>query len=483
MEDLFAGSSEEAWEQRLRKIAEEQERRGGEQPDDAASQAAPAAAPHGDKEHRPLADRLRPTTIENFIGQHDLVGPTAPLMQLIRSGRAPSMILWGPPGSGKTTLAQLVAQHTQADFVTLSAVTASVRDVRQVVDAAKSNLKFGRRTILFVDEIHRFSKSQQDAFLPHVESGIVTLIGATTENPSFSVIAPLLSRCRVYILKAHGEEDLLVLLQRGLDRINRDRPPEIPGVTADDTAMRTIARYSDGDARRALGLLELVSSVKHAANDDTAITHADIEAAAQRTLVYDKEGEEHYNIISALHKTIRSSDPHGAAYWMARMLDAGEEPLYVARRLVRMASEDIGLADPFALNHTMEALRTYQALGSPEGELALYQAAIYLAMAPKSNAVYTAANQARAMVRETGSLPVPNHLRNAPTRLMKDAGYSDGYTYDHDAPGHFAPKQGLPDALDGRRLYKPTDQGREKAHRDRLDDLDRRRDEERRERG
>ncbi|MCC6547377.1 replication-associated recombination protein A [Candidatus Sumerlaeota bacterium] len=430
-----------------------------------------------DRERRPLADRLRPRSFADFLGQDDLVGENAPLLKLIKADRIPSMMLWGPPGSGKTTLAQLIAQNANADFVTLSAVTSSVRDVRAVVDTAKVNRKFIRRTILFIDEIHRFNKAQQDAFLPHVESGIITLIGATTENPSFSVISPLLSRCRVFVLKPLTAGNVYTMLEKGLARLNADRDRGEVEVTAEPDALQAIVKLSDGDGRRALGVLEIAASVKVAAGDTTPIAHADVVRVSQRHLIYDKTGEEHYNLISALHKTLRSSDPHGALYWMGRMLAAGEEPLYVARRLVRFASEDVGLADPNALVQAMEGLRAYQALGSPEGELALAQATLYLALCPKSNSVYKAQGAVNAEIAESGSLAVPLEIRNAPTKLMKDLNYGKGYTYDHDAEGGFIPKQGLPDELVGRRFFKPTDKGFEGAAKERMEQWDKERDE------
>lgn len=426
---------------------------------------------------RPLADRMRPRTFADFLGQEALVGENAPLIKLIKADRIPSMMLWGPPGSGKTTLAQLIAQHANADFVTLSAVTSSVRDVRAVVDTAKVNRKFVRRTILFIDEIHRFNKAQQDAFLPHVESGIITLIGATTENPSFSVISPLLSRCRVFVLKPLTPENLHALLEKGVARLNADRDGGGMQVSAEPDALRAIVQLSDGDARRALGMLEIAASVKVAAGDATAITHADVVSVSQRHLIYDKTGEEHYNLISALHKTLRSSDVHGALYWMGRMLAAGEEPLYVARRLVRFASEDVGLADPNALVQAMEGLRAYQALGSPEGELALAQVTAYLALCPKSNAVYKAFGAVNAEIAQSGTLAVPLEIRNAPTKLMKELDYGKGYTYDHDATGNFIPKQGLPDELIGRKFFQPTNNGFEGDAKERMERWDRERDE------
>ncbi len=417
---------------------------------------------------RPLADRLRPRTLEEMLGQEDLLGPDAPLVKLLRAGNVPSMILWGPPGSGKTTLARLVAARSQADLVTLSAVTSSVKDVRAVVDVAKSNRKYQRRTILFIDEIHRFNKAQQDAFLPHVESGTITLVGATTENPSFSVISPLLSRCRVFVLKPLGPEDVRTLLRRGVEELNRTRGKEAPALVCTEEAEAAIVGLSDGDARRALGLLELAESVKRSSGDDTPIEREEIARAAQRHFVYDKTGEEHYNLISALHKTLRSSDPHGAAYWLQRMLAAGEDPRYVARRLIRFASEDVGLADPQALPQTVAAWRAYESLGTPEGELALVQAAVYLAMAPKSNAVYKTQLAVQKEIGESGSLPVPLHLRNAPTGLMKDVGYAEGYTYDHDHEGGFAAKQGLPDEIAKKRFFHPGKEGWEGARAEHL---------------
>jgi putative ATPase len=426
---------------------------------------------------RPLAERMRPQDFDDYLGQEALIGPGAPLRKLIESDRIPSMMFWGPPGSGKTSLARIIAQRVHADFVTLSAVTATLKDVRLVVDQAKVNRKFQRRTILFLDEIHRFNKAQQDGFLPHVESGVLTLIGATTENPGFAVIAPLLSRCRVFVLKAMTPENVARLLERGIDRLNSEKREGEVEVSASQETLQTIVSQSDGDARRALGLLELVASVKRSTADTTPITVEEVGAVAQRQLLYDKTGEEHYNLISALQKTIRSSDPHGASYWLGRMLMAGEDPLYIARRLVRMASEDIGLADPFALNQAMECLRAYQLLGSPEGELALYQCATYLAMAPKSNSVYTTASLVREEIGRSGSLPVPLHLRNAPTKLMKELDYGRGYSYDHDAPEHFVAKQGLPDEIARHHFYTPSNQGRERAHRERLAELDAARDE------
>ncbi|CAN5355972.1 replication-associated recombination protein A [soil metagenome] len=476
MSDLFNSSSnsEEAWAERIRANEE------GNAPPRRSNSGTPKLekreSTEGEWDTRPLAERMRPQAFEDYLGQEALLGPDAPLMKLINADRIPSMMLWGPPGSGKTTLARLIAQRVNADFVTLSAVSANVRDVRSVIDQAKVNKKFQRRTILFIDEIHRFNKAQQDGFLPHVESGVITLIGATTENPSFSIISPLLSRSRVFVLKPLSEDDQLALLKRGVERLNEERRGEDPELVVEDGALPAIVRMSDGDARRALGLLEVSASVKRAAKDATPLTMEDISHISQRQLIYDKTGEEHYNLISALHKTLRSSDPHAAVYWLTRMLMGGEDPLYLARRLVRFASEDVGMADPFAINHAMECMRAYQSLGSPEGEIALVQLTIYLAMAPKSNSAYKAYNTARAEIGESGTLPVPLHIRNAPTKLMKELEYGKGYTYDHDADEGFIAKQGLPDELLGRKFYEPVNVGKEVAMIERLAKWDAARD-------
>ncbi len=448
---------------------------GGDEPQprrDAHEAYSPSLSDEKDGDARPLAERLRPSALGDYLGQEALLGDNGPLLRLIRADRVPSMILWGPPGSGKTTLARLIAQETSRDFITLSAVTSGVRDVRQVIDVAKANRKFRRATILFIDEIHRFNKAQQDGFLPHVEAGLITLIGATTENPSFSVISPLLSRCRVYTLKPLGEEEQLTLLRRGVERLNEEHDDSAAELIVEDTALKAIVALSDGDARRALGLLEIADSLRRDESEPAPVTVEDIRSLSQRQLMYDKSGEEHFNLISALHKTVRSSDPHGALYWLGRMLAAGEDRLYLARRLVRMAVEDIGLADPQALNQTMEALRAYQALGSPEGELALAQATAYLAIAPKSNAVYMASKEVAAEIEKSGTLAVPLSLRNAPTKLMKDLGYSENYSYDHDGEGHFVPKQGLPDEIRDKLFYRPTTEGDEKAIQEKLEKWD-----------
>jgi len=420
----------------------------------------------------PLADRLRPKSFDEFLGQEKLLGTDGPLRRLITGDRVPSMILWGPPGSGKTTLASLIARDTESDFVPLSAVTSGIKEVRQTIDIAKVNRQYARRTILFIDEIHRFNKAQQDAFLPHVENGLITLIGATTENPSFSVIAPLLSRCRVFTLKPLAEEQVITLLRRGLESLNA-MPEQAPLEAAED-ALLAIARLSDGDGRRALGMLEVTADVTRTAGA-TVIARETVLDVLQRHLMYDRSGEEHYNTISALHKTLRSSDPHAAAYWCERMLAAGEDPRFVLRRLIRAAGEDIGLADSGAIVRAMACYQAYERLGSPEGDIFVTQLAIDLATCPKSNAVYRAHKAVRARIAETGTLPVPLHLRNAPSGLMKSEGYGKGYEYDHDAQDGFIPKQGLPDDLLGTAFYVPTRNGREAAIADRLKEWDERR--------
>ena len=429
--------------------------------------ATPAAA-------QPLAQRMRPASLDEIVGQPHLLAPGRALRRSIESDHVPSMILWGPPGSGKTTLASVIAQTTQARFVPLSAVTAGVADLRRVVDdAAKLLRATGRRTILFIDEIHRFSKSQQDAILPHVERGTVTLIGATTENPSFEVNAALLSRSRVYTLRALTDDDILVLLRRALT--DETRGLGARQLTVTDDALAYLAGLANGDARSALNALELAASVAQAQPDGvTTLDLPTVEDAVQRrALLYDKGGEEHYNLISALHKSLRGSDPDGSVYWLARMLEAGEDPLYVARRLVRFASEDIGLADPQALTICMAAQQAVHFIGMPEGALALAQAVLYMAAAPKSNAVYTAYSAAREDVLATRNDPVPLHLRNAPTRMMAEQDYGKGYVYAHDRyqgepdptdplrPPPERPQDYLPEALRERAYYRPGGQGAE----------------------
>jgi putative ATPase len=409
----------------------------------------------------PLADRMRPRTLDEVVGQAHLLGPGKVLRKALDGGELHSMILWGPPGSGKTTLARLMARVAGARFVAFSAVLSGVKEIRAVVaEADAERARRGIRTILFVDEIHRFNKAQQDAFLPHVEAGTIVLIGATTENPSFEVNAALLSRCRVYVLHALSEQDVIALLRRALADPDRGLAAERPSAT--DEALRQIAALANGDARSALNILELAVVLSPGGPDGRVVTEATIRDAAQRrALLYDKSGEEHYNIISALHKSLRDSDPDASLYWLARMLESGEDRLYIARRLVRFASEDVGNADPSALALTLAAKDAYHFLGSPEGELALAQATVYLAMAPKSNAVYVALDAAVADARERPAEPVPLHIRNAPTGLMRNLGYGRGYQYAHDAPDAQVDQEHLPDSLRGRQYYQPTDRGLE----------------------
>jgi putative ATPase len=417
----------------------------------------------------PLAERMRPRTLDEFMGQEHLVGKDKILWRLIEKRSLPSLVLWGPPGIGKTTLARLLATLSDANFVFFSAVLSGVKDIRRIVDESQELRDRDKaQTILFVDEIHRFNKAQQDGFLPHVESGLLTLIGATTENPSFHVIAPLLSRCRVLVLEPLSEEDLRSVIQRALT--DPERGLGGLNMVCDEAAMNHLTRIADGDARMALNSLEIAASLAETDPDGRLhLTLTSVEEALQRrSLRYDKTGDEHYNLISALHKSMRDSDPDGALYWMARMLAAGEEPLYVARRMIRFASEDIGNADPQALAIAIHGRDAYQTLGSPEGELALAQVAIYLATAPKSNAVYMAYNQVLRDIRESGSLAVPLHIRNAPTKLMKEIGYGKGYQYAHDQADGLVAQDHLPPELAGRRYYHPTNRGHEALVKDRL---------------
>jgi len=422
-----------------------------------SSTATPSGRPGPDSpdelEEGPLAARMRPRTLDEFRGQEALLGVNGYLRKRLESGQISSMIFWGPPGCGKTTLARLIANYVDASFEQISAVTAGVAGIRTATARAAERRKMGRATILFCDEIHRFNKGQQDAFLPHVESGTITLIGATTENPSFEVVRPLLSRAPVVVLQPLDEQDLVAVLEEAL----RDEARGLGawGVEADADALGLLARAADGDARRGLGALEVAAEL---AKVDGVPLGVDLATTAlqHRHSVYDKGGEEHFNLISALHKSVRGGDPDGALYWFARMLEGGEEPLYIARRLVRMASEDIGLADPDALGLTLAAERAFRFLGSPEGELALAQAVVHLAAAPKSNSVYGAYRAARQAARDTGGLSVPLHLRNAPTELMSDLGYGQGYRYDPDEPSGVAAQTYLPDELQGSRFYQPN---------------------------
>ena len=418
---------------------------------------------------RPLADRMRPETLEEYVGQSHVLDKGGLLRKAIEEDRLFSMIFWGPPGSGKTTLARLIAGETKSHFATFSAVLSGVKEIRAVIDEARSELETtGRRTILFVDEIHRFNKAQQDAFLPHVESGLITLIGATTENPSFEVISPLLSRTRVIVLRPFTEEELAEILRRAL----ADPVRGLGGLSieVEPEALDHLVRAADGDARSALNNLEAAASLVAGKDPgERTITLTMAETALQRkALQYDRAGEEHYNLISALHKSLRGSDPDAALYWLARMLEAGEDPLYVARRMIRFASEDIGNADPMALQVAMAAMQAFHFIGRPEGELSLAQAAIYLATAPKSNAVYRAYGKVKSVIGETGTLPVPLHIRNAPTKLMRELGYGKGYRYAHDYEEAIVPQDHLPERLRGQVYYLPTDRGYEKVIRERL---------------
>ncbi|HEX3099050.1 MAG TPA: replication-associated recombination protein A [Usitatibacter sp.] len=412
----------------------------------------------------PLAERLRPKTVEEMVGQRHLLGEGKPLWVALRAGKPHSMILWGPPGVGKTTLARLMAKAFNSEFIAISAVLAGVKEIREAVERAKLNREqYGRPTIVFVDEVHRFNKGQQDAFLPHVESGLFTFVGATTENPSFEVIGALLSRAQVYVLESLGPEDLDRLIERGF---------EAEKVDATQEARKRIAEFADGDGRRALNLVEQVAQAarvegRHGADAD--FVNAVLQRAGRR---FDKGGENYYDQISALHKSVRGSDPDAALYWLVRMLDGGVDPRYLARRMIRMASEDIGLADPRALEVALNAADVYERLGTPEGELALAECVIYLAVAAKSNAVYVAYGAARAFVAEDGTRPVPLHIRNAPTKLMKTLGYGKDYRYAHDEDeGYAAGESYLPEGMEPPGWYRPTERGLESKIRERLERL------------
>jgi putative ATPase len=424
---------------------------------------------------RPLAERMRPASLDEFVGQLHVVGQGTLIRNAIERDRIFSMILWGPPGCGKTTLARIIAAETRSHFVHFSAVLSGVKEIRAVIAEAQNQQKLYRKqTILFVDEIHRFNKAQQDAFLHHVESGLITLIGATTENPSFEVISPLLSRCRVITLKMLGTDDIAAIIDIALNDSNRGLGDL--NLTLESDALAYLTGIADGDARVALNSLEIAASL--AANEYEVsekgktlfITLSDLEQALQqKALAYDKSGEEHYNIISAFHKSLRGSDPDAALYWLERMLAAGEDPFYIIRRMVRFASEDIGIADPLALDVALNAMEAFKFLGHPEGELAIAQAAVYLATAPKSNSIYAAYSDVQRAVKKSGSLPVPFHIRNAPTGLMKELGYGKDYKYAHNYKDAFVPQDYLPEKIQGHVFYRPSGRGYEKLVKDRLD--------------
>ncbi len=442
---------------------------------------------HSADSTRPLADRMRPRTLDEFVGQEHLTGPGKPLRVQIERDDTGSLIFWGPPGTGKTTLAKIIANMTKAEFIEFSAVLAGIKEIKQVMADAERARQYGTRTIVFIDEIHRFNKAQQDAFLPHVEKGNIRLIGATTENPSFEINSALLSRTRVYVLQPLTEDQIVALLRRALS--DRERGLGELNVASDDV-LKKIASYTSGDARSAYNVLEVAAGLAKSPpsrierenggattrEQPREITDDIVQTALQkRILLYDKTGEEHYNLISAVHKSVRNSDPDAALYWLGRMLEAGEDPLYIARRVVRMSVEDIGLADPNALSLCMAARDAVDFIGMPEGNLALAEAVVYLCAAPKSNALYTAYGNVQQDVEQTAADPVPLHLRNAPTSLMKNLGYGKGYQYAHDVEGKVANMECLPENLRGRVYYQPTNEGIEKRIRERLEEIKRKR--------
>jgi putative ATPase len=419
---------------------------------------------------RPLADRMRPSTISEFVGQEHILGKDKVLRRAIEKNEIPSIILWGPPGSGKTTLARIIANKTEGNFLPFSAVTSGIKEIKEIIrEIDKSRDLFRKKPILFIDEIHRFNKAQQDAFLPYIEKGTITLIGATTENPSFEIISPLLSRCQTFILEPLKEEEIEKILKTALD--DKERGLGKLKINMGNDVLKYLCTLSNGDARVALNILELLVSIKP--TDNKGVIPLDMEFVREtiqkKRLLYDKSGEEHYNLISALHKSMRGSDPDAALYWLVRMLEGGEDPLYIARRIIRFASEDVGNADPQALSIAVAAKEAVHFIGQPEGELALAQAVVYLSLAPKSNAVYTAYLAVQKDVREKTSEPVPKHIRNAPTELMKNLGYGKSYKYAHDFPDGFVPQDYLPENLRNKRYYSPTERGFEKEMKRRLE--------------
>ena len=416
----------------------------------------------------PLADRMRPETLEEYVGQLHILGPGKPLRKLIERDELHSLSLWGPPGSGKTTLASIVARKTRSDFVKFSAVLAGIKEIKEVMAAAEKIRVYGRRTILFIDEIHRFNKAQQDAFLPYVERGDIMLIGATTENPSFEVISALLSRAKVYMLSALSTDEVVTLLERALKDDKRGLGTERVDISAE--LLKQIAVFANGDARAAFNTLETAVSAAPRDEQGRAVLNEQIieDAIQRKTLLYDKAGEEHYNLISALHKSVRNSDPDAALYWLGRMLEAGEDPLYIARRMIRLASEDVGLADPNALNVTVNAMQAAHFMGMPECELALAEAVVYLSLAPKSNALYTGYGEVKRDAQKDVAEPVPFNLRNPVTGLMANVGYGQGYQYAHNADDKLTDMQCLPDNLKDRKYYRPTDEGFEKRLKEKM---------------